>query len=413
MQAMPQSFRALADRVGEVADLLTHAQADLPNWWKGPAADQAAATLGRAAAEAREFHDSATGAATAVGRCAQVVAEQQHQMMNVPELPEPGITDVVQRPKTPLEALEAARQDASYQAAHEQAVQIVNSIAAQYVETHGQLTATILPRGEDFETLAPGYRSAASEAPLGEGKLFTMPPGTVTSFNEEKVARILSQAKGESTASRHEFPLPMEPANLRPPIDMVQDRGESALRLHPEMLTVTRNTESNLYPKGPDAKKVPPTSPATIGIEAKNEAPSNDAFSSLTRGELAPGDPHEFHVSNTYNRKSRQDSQAQGSTPKGSRDRSNTTSGKDDFSPFSGSDYHQLPISGDQVSPPSELSNNLASNVTNDDATTIVPPYSGIESTYRQRQHRNPRPAYLKERKSAWLPDTIAVVGSR
>ena len=113
MQAMPASFRALADRVGEVADLLSHAQADLPNWWRGQAAEQAAATLGRAAAEARDFHGSALAAAAAVGRCAQVVAEQQHQMMNVPDLPEPGVTAVVQRPATPFEALEAARQDAN------------------------------------------------------------------------------------------------------------------------------------------------------------------------------------------------------------------------------------------------------------------------------------------------------------
>ena len=89
MQAMPQSFRALADRVGEVADLLAHAQADLPNWWKGPAAEQAAATLGRAAAEAREFHGSATAAASAVSRCAQVVAAQQNQQWFVPNQPRP------------------------------------------------------------------------------------------------------------------------------------------------------------------------------------------------------------------------------------------------------------------------------------------------------------------------------------
>ena len=66
-------------------------------------------------------------------------------MMNVPEVPEPGITDVVQRPATPFEALEAARQDANYQAAHEQAVQMVNGIAAQYVETRRHLQRFNLP----------------------------------------------------------------------------------------------------------------------------------------------------------------------------------------------------------------------------------------------------------------------------
>ncbi|NUR57651.1 MAG: hypothetical protein HOV87_02930, partial [Catenulispora sp.] len=135
IEAMPHAFRHLATQVGEVADLLSRAQADLPNWWKGPAADQAAAALGRAAAEAHEFHGSAQAAAAAVSRCATIVAEQQHQMMNVPELPEPGVTAIIERPKTPMEALEAARQDAAYQAARERAVQVVNGIAAQYVET--------------------------------------------------------------------------------------------------------------------------------------------------------------------------------------------------------------------------------------------------------------------------------------
>ena len=163
MQAMPQSFRALADRVGEVADLLSHAQADLPNWWKGPAAKQAAASLGRAAAEAREFHDSAMGAATAVSRCAQVVAEQQYQMMNVPDVPEPGISDVVQRPTTPFEALEAARQDAAYQAAHEQAVQVVNGIAAQYVETRAILSS--MSPFEEAKTSMPSTRQPGQHVP--------------------------------------------------------------------------------------------------------------------------------------------------------------------------------------------------------------------------------------------------------
>ena len=38
----------------------------------------------------------------------------------------------------------------------------------------------------------------------------------------------------------------------------------------------------------------------------------------------------------------------------------------------------------------------------------MIPPYSGIGSVRGERYRRNPRPTYLKERKSAWLPDTFA-----
>ncbi|WP_194922165.1 WXG100 family type VII secretion target [Catenulispora rubra] len=410
MQAMPQSFRALADRVGEVADLLTHAQADLPNWWKGPAADQAAATLGRAAAEAREFHDSATGAATAVGRCAQVVAEQQHQMMNVPQVPEPGITDVVQRPTTPFEALEAARQDASYQAAHEQAVQIVNGIAAQYVETRGQLTATILSRGEDFETLAPGHQSTASEATPNEGKLFATPPSAAAPLKKEGFTRSLRQSRGESIGKLREFSRRMNSANLPPSTDRVRIRDESVISLHPEALTATRNTESNLYTREPDTEKGPLPSPWTATIEAPNESPRDEPPSGLIREGLEPGEPSEFHVDNKSCRMSRQDSQTQGAASKRSRDRTDSSSETDDLTSFGESDYHPLPISGDQTSPPSKPAGNFPSDITNEDASTIIPPYSGVGSvsTYRERENRGLRPTYLKERKSAWLPDTIA-----
>jgi len=408
MQAMPQSFRALAERVGEVADLLTHAQADLPNWWKGPAADQAAATLGRAAAEAREFHDSAMGAATAVGRCAQVVAEQQHQMMNVPEVPEPGITDVVQRPKTPLEALEAARQDASYQAAHEQAVQVVNGIAAQYVETRGQLTATILSRGEDFELLAPGNQSAASEAAPNESNLLATSPTAAVPLKEERFARSLRQGREESSDRLREFSLPIRSANLPPTADRVQLRDEPALNLHPEALTATRNTESNPYPREPGIEKGSPASPWTTTTETQNELPRDEPPPELAQEELKPGDFSEFHTSIKPLKMGRLDSQAQGFTSKGVQDRAKQSSERTDLTPFKESDYQPFPASENRASP-SESMQSLPPDVTNDNAATIIPPYSGVGSIYRERENRSPRPNYLKERKSAWLPDTIAV----
>lgn len=46
----------------------------------------------------------------------------------------------------------------------------------------------------------------------------------------------------------------------------------------------------------------------------------------------------------------------------------------------------------------------------NDTASAaIMPPYGSVGSVRRTGEEREPRPAYLKERKSVWLPDTVAV----
>jgi hypothetical protein len=411
MQAMPQSFRALAERVGEVADLLTHAQADLPNWWKGPAAEQAAATLGRAAGEAREFHDSAMGAATAVDRCAQVVAEQQHQMMNVPEVPEPGITDVVQRPTTPFEALEAARQDARYQAAHEQAVQVVNGIAAQYVETRGQLSNVVFKFGENF-------------TPMKESN----PPALNTEIPHNANYRIAASPTRSQQSS--------EPLYLPSKID-TNDHAANPIKdrtLIPKEATSSRSLESELAgpsPFNPTLQKnaahetfehdtgdstftlpdfpTPPETSRTVR-NAKDETPDATSNTPLSIKDIPPESPRMGFFSTTTKA-----SAAQGAHAVLIEDRPGNAKGI----PTS-SQIPRTQVSEDQsIDPIESTSNSPASDSpqatyepqsdgTNSENAEIVPPYSSLGSVHRTREGRSPRPAYLKERKSAWLPDTVA-----
>lgn len=425
MQAMPQSFRALADHVGEVADLLTHAQADLPNWWKGPAADQAAATLGRAAAEAREFHDSATGAATAVSRCAQVVAEQQHQMMNVPEVPEPGVTDVVRRPATPFEALEAARQDASYQAAHEQAVQVVNGIAAQYIETRSQLASVKFFSGENFSipaatsqlvAISPTRPAGSSLESSETARRSTVGVPSVRSSELSPEATEYDTLKtkhsfaavGEltrhssTTADNLAFMDTASVSKARPGLPV---EAGSALR-----------TDLFASPQAHDAVMPLPASPIGEDLAGDMKRTSNRRYG-------APSSPApetlqgEVTAQDTAHQKDALTDDSEASTTFG---RPNTPDSNTDRRLGRSRDetHHPVPATETDHQEPSAIeapdssrflpAQDFHAEDPNASNGAIIPPYSGIGSIRDERERRNPRPAYLKERKSAWLPDTSA-----
>jgi len=414
MQSMPQSFRALADRVGEVADLLSHAQADLPNWWKGPAAKQAAASLGRAAAEAREFHDSAMGAATAVSRCAQVVAEQQNQMMNVPDVQEPGVSAVVQRPTTPFEALEAARQDAAYQAAHEQAVQVVNGIAAQYVETRSQLSNVGFKFGENF-TLAESSSTSwtAKENAANSYSKFTAEQDSIKqtretfpgSIHPPSLARARSRYVPLESSSTPAVPLTSvvnlhsdqnshEPADFKPFKSITDDPLVEKQTFQEDLTTIqypTNEIKNRLndppWPTEEPALAIP-VSQYTSTAKPKLAAVENEGLSEeyknvrthennyRSRTEPIDHSTHTFHDKKSLNI-------TEAISP-------NTAASKD-----------LPPTPADATHQPGPEDGGF-------DNPAIIPPYSSLGSVHRTREERNPRPAYLKEQKSAWLPETIA-----
>ncbi|WP_370378317.1 hypothetical protein [Catenulispora sp. GAS73] len=415
---MPQSFRALADHVGEVADLLTHAQADLPNWWKGPAADQAAATLGRAAAEAREFHGSALAAAAAVSRCAQVVAEQQHQMMNVPEAPEPGVTDVVRRPATPFEALEAARQDASYQAAHEQAVQVVNGIAAQYVETRRQLSNIGAFRAENFDSSTGALSDPKSniEDPLGSisrsseptatrrfdfGKTQYAPPGKAR--NTETT---ISTGSRNSTRSPHHAV--GEPgSNVEDPASVILSSHRAADRAIDNEAADPAQTDAS----GRQTEYGPSISASHVALgDTNNTQPTSKAATPEDiPDEYTP--PSYLRPSGALSRPAANHSDSAAHNP-----RAYAISRKSSPSAFSQRqpentekiEYDIPPDGKMSLSPSLQATHEMQSDALGSENSAIIPQYSGVGAGHRSDKERNPRPAYLKERKSVWQPDTVA-----
>jgi hypothetical protein len=413
MQAMPQSFRALADRVGEVADLLSHAQADLPNWWKGPAANQAAASLGRAAAEAREFHDSAMGAATAVSRCAQVVAEQQNQMMNVPDAQEPGVSAVVQRPTTPFEALEAARQDAAYQAAHEQAVQVVNGIAAQYVETRSQLSNIGLKFGENFTPTKETAKASTTEEGPREGySQFTATPSSGAQVDDTPLSNSYhpptrgrsrytpleefpeniglsapnltlhsSPSSHEPTSSNFFKSATSDPFVERPALNGDFKFSQSSKNRKLDKANDPTHSIEEPALAIPAGKYLPTTDPKRATFE--NEKPGERNRESLTYKSHSTSRAKPFNQS----RKTLREGELFNTTETASPD---PRVGKDLSLPPPEATHQSLPEDGHFDNQP------------------IIPPYSGPGSVHRTREDRSPRPAYLKERKSAWLPETVA-----
>ncbi|MEY9925671.1 hypothetical protein ABH926_000291 [Catenulispora sp. GP43] len=411
MQAMPESFRALADRVGEVADLLSHAQADLPNWWKGAAAEQAAATLGRAAAEAREFHGSALAAATAVGRCAQVVAEQQHQMMNVPDVAEPGVTAVVQRPATSFEALEAARQDANYQAAHEQAVQVVNGIAAQYIETHAQLSSI-------------GFKFDKGFTPIEESNVSNFTGDSSKSHpstTQSAVAEFPQPGEHRYQSLRHHT-TPKTPSRKPASLTALQagDHGfESASR------ESSASKETGYAPRSFDLVDAPASHKSPPGtLKAKAEALGATPETFTAAKETAPAfSSNEGTITNSrwqtradddaIHKEQATNDQKSLSTVESAKPFHRTTDTTGEGAPTSAAEEHFLlpqVANGDAVPPQPKPQQTPQSQreAANDESAAMIPPFSGLGSIHRTREERNPRPAYLKERKSVWVSTTIA-----
>jgi hypothetical protein len=420
IESMPQAFRTLADKVGEVAETLSRTQADLPNWWKGPAAEQAAATLGRAAAEAREFHESALGAATAVSRCASVVAEQQHQMMNVPEVAEPGITDAIVRPATPMEALQAARQDAAYRAAHEQAVQVVNGIAAQYVETREHLASIGVLLGGGFQP-APSLPSRAPSTEITVGNPLNQAvfrePGPLY---ENRATTIDGTAnRPDHLGDRHTEELidSPEPLTSRRQVGFPRSQ-EPAYRIGDSLIrTSTPSTPQrhNFSSVGGLRSSTPDTQHSRVGGVAENvyvRGSSTDQSVSqapaLNEGEasktlLASEGPNASHRDMLVSNEAGLESYA--TSRKNPLISKRNTSARNDGRV----EQHSPPS---DVYPSRDVEATLRpASVSSPDksaASTLFPPCGNSGQIHRERADRSPRPPYLKEQKSVWLTDAIA-----
>jgi len=419
MQSMPQSFRALADRVGEVADLLSHAQADLPNWWKGPAAKQAAASLGRAAAEAREFQGSALAAASAVSRCAQVVAAQQDHMMDVPDVKEPGVTDVVQRPVTPFEVLESARQDTAYLAAHQQAVQVVNGIAAQYVETRDELATITTTRGENFTTPTAIQNLATrevEETPTGNAVGMPNSGKADGEFNGLRYEPWIKFSAADntivtrnqvSTRSQNDylFGNPERRATGEPTLNLTS-REQSPRRAIEQATEIPSATTLEWPTKKETTIKSRQSEPPAL--DGPFNVDNNVAPKSISKEPGTKNNSFEKEPQTSYRRAIHSEQEITAI-----KERANPK----DVNQASISERRQIntnniipTIETDESNPHSHFppfpTQPQLDDVSSQNAA-MIPPYTGVGSVGRVRE-RSLRPAYLKERKSAWLPDTVA-----
>ncbi|MFD0631086.1 hypothetical protein [Catenulispora yoronensis] len=457
---MPDTFHHLATRVAEVADLLTRAQSDLPNWWKGPAADQAAATLRRAATEAQDFQDSALAAATAVSRCATIVAEQQHQMANIPELPDPGVTAVIDRPATSMEALEAARQDAAYQSAREQAVQVVNGIAAQYVETRSQLAASTSLRGENFaeenqtqfSTLNP--RVESNQAPTDRVTRSNSPQARNTPPPSAKYEAEENRKPNSSTL------IASTPMTLKQAKEYLKVESFTNVNSGIAGLKVGSERGSHLDPafSHPGAPEEQTTQVTSFTVEQGSQWSNRNPSHTLSKSEIDshPGEQTPREVGLDPTKEVHKESSPDGMYASTQQHESYTHEGWPIYStvtPEPGPHYNYSPNNSTAVSSPSgpaesinkmtvdgrgirqptdmtPTASYLSSGQSDHAAAAIgaqstsrhrvvkidaqqepgmIPPSFGvIGSAGHGRGNRNPRPAYLTERKSVWVSETIA-----
>jgi len=331
----------------------------------------------------------------------------------------------VQRPTTPFEALEAARQDAAYQAAHEQAVQVVNGIAAQYVETRSQLASINLFSGENFSIPETSKQFPESftplVAPLPAGDDITSRTAssspkqdTKTSFNSSEYVKI--PVRERLTARRDTFAhlptLSETPA--------IPHSGYSA----PEIKrTKGSPVDSNSIVTG-DILMPSTFEAATLPIEV----PSSKYPTSLP----ALSDSRQWTLDDTDHRSSKEETTTQprvseGTQPTPSFEVSRTSKTTDHstssstakqkqsakeashFASEEGFDPQPVEIARNGSRLQSDLTESLPAGALSDNNAAIIPPYGGVGSIRSDRERRNPRPAYLKERKSTWLTDTLAV----
>jgi len=321
----------------------------------------------------------------------------------------------VQRPTTPFEALEAARQDAAYQAAHEQAVQVVNGIAAQYVETRSALATISEARGEDFASLliAPSggavTRQSASEPSDANPEV-----ARSAEFNQPR-----SYYHASDLAKTREQPTSVE---------LNSDHTEYGLRSHAEFRVSPLNTPSRVtLPAELERRSLPqstealgPFTPAVGPRQSISEAaapavelepltnsssrPTTEVASLL--GVQDPNKPSkDSSGSERYERLHESTLTAPTQKPARTRLTDQNLARELEIENVEPPGIESPPT---QLSPPRPDHLQVDTPISDRANAAIIPPYSGVGSVRHIGEERNPRPAYLKERKSVWLPSTVA-----
>lgn len=157
-------FTRIAAQMDDVVSQLVAIQSRIPSWWHGATADQAITKFGQVINHAQTAYTIADGAGRALSTCTTVIAEQQAAMATVPEL---------SKPRSALEAGEAftggatlvqqsalLAEEQRYEAARRRAVEVVNGMAAQFLETTGKL------RSLDTVKSDAGFREYSREAQI-------------------------------------------------------------------------------------------------------------------------------------------------------------------------------------------------------------------------------------------------------
>jgi len=291
-------------------------------------------------------------------------------------------------------------------------VQVVNGIAAQYVETRGQLSASIRSQGEDFRNSALIYQAAQNGvSPPEEG--FQIIERRKSGARPEDTVRLQPFELDSLPTSRE--PNLVRPTESTPPLASLaaKDLGSvsDSLQLHenlPSKLIATDSTAKDGKPTSYNDHEEAQRSTSITGIE---ENPNTAVISNLTRGKVAPendkgrlGRITDGEELDRYRR-----NHAEGSAARRVAKTSTPPTREKPTSSLAGTDLAATFAPKATTPEPSESPHNSLPEDTVDGNASMIPPYGGISAIHRVREHRTPRPAYLKERKSAWLPDTIAV----
>jgi uncharacterized protein YukE len=170
---MQSHFAGIATQLNDVIDQLQSLRTDLPHWWTGPASEATQTSFSQVISHAQSTQDVASGASQALRLCAQVVGEQQSAMEQVPEIAAPAsngtgfVGDESLYARGTVASEVAMQHAASYENARGRAVRVVQGVAAQLVETRGQLASLMDASDEGFQPVNSAISSQHALTPIG------------------------------------------------------------------------------------------------------------------------------------------------------------------------------------------------------------------------------------------------------
>jgi hypothetical protein len=187
--------------------------------------------------------------------------------------------------------------------------------------------------------------------------------------------------------------------------DSAQSTSNSSLSEFPTPATDASTATHTFLKSETDPTAEPaPTSSSSFGRQAERGSSLSQAYAAIANSELGSEESINSSYPSDYLRGRNTTNTAVSSKEIGRTNAENRYSASPP-----GVDFPKDPATYSRSnSPTTQPVYDPSSDGVDNNKSAMIPPYGGIGSVRRERENRNPRPPYLKERRSAWVPETVA-----